>query len=503
MAFVSGERRGPPLSPRDVAKVAMLPLLALWFWQFHGRSIDDAYITLSYARSVAENQVWGMHPQLLSNSATSPLGVLTLAALIALRIPPEAAIWVLNLFLSGLALWSLGVLHSSLHPRAAWYAPTLTLLLLVTNPLLVSTLGLETYLSITLFLAAIALIVRGKLTGAAVVSSLLVLTRPDGLIPEAILLAEITRRGGSGRLWRLLIALLLPSLWFLWSWLVLGSLLPDTILIKKFQASWGSFDYLRGPLLYLRRYGPATMLALLPLSLVLLLPPGLLRSAQARTLLILGGIPPVLIFALYAVAEVPPYHWYYGFSLAAGIALVSLLSLHGDRLRIRLVAWVHCLIIMASIAFTLSYLHSRDVVPIQSNWGTVAEYRQIARDINQIQPQGSFVLDGELGVIQYFTTANALNEFSDRKLLQATSGTGKGPMVQRLLSWNKAHFKAPAIDRPGHRLRARQGSCELPNERLVKKWRTTNPWVDRQVQWCLIRLEQGAGEADQPKRPLT
>jgi hypothetical protein len=167
----------------------MLPLLALWFWQFHGRSIDDAYITLSYARSVAENQVWGMHPQLLSNSATSPLGVLTLAALIALRIPPEAAIWVLNLFLSALALWSLGVLHSSLHPRAAWYAPTLTLLLLVTNPLLVSTLGLETYLSITLFLAAIALIVRGKLTGAAVVSSLLVLTRPDGLIPEAILLA--------------------------------------------------------------------------------------------------------------------------------------------------------------------------------------------------------------------------------------------------------------------------------------------------------------------------
>ena len=489
MAFVSGARRDPPLSPRDVAKVAILPLLALWFWQFHGRSIDDAYITLAYARSVAENQVWGMHPQLLSNSATSPLGVLTLAALIALRIPPEAAIWVLNVALSGLALWSLGVLHASLQPRAAWYAPSLTLLLLVTNPLLVSSLGLETCLYITLFLAAIALLVRGRLSGAAVVSALLVLARPDGLIPAAILLAEITRRGRSGRLWRLLLALLLPALWFLWSWLVLGSLLPDTILIKKSQSSWGSFDYLRGPLLYLRRYGPATTLSLLPLSLLLVLPPGLLRSGPARTLLILGGLPPLVIFALYALAAVPPYHWYYGFSLAAWIALVSLLSLHGDRWRIRPVAWVHSLIILASITFTLSYLQGRDVVPIQSNWGTVAEYRQIARDINQIQPTGTFVLDGELGVIQYFTSANALNEFSDRQLLQATSGTGKGAIVQSLLAWNKAHFKAPVIEPPAHLLRARQGSCQLPNEPLVKRWRTANPWVDRPVQWCLIRLE--------------
>ena len=41
--------------------------------------IDDAYITLSYARNVAEHLHWGMIPTEESNTATSPLNVILLA----------------------------------------------------------------------------------------------------------------------------------------------------------------------------------------------------------------------------------------------------------------------------------------------------------------------------------------------------------------------------------------------------------------------------------------
>src|ERR1700758_4928325 len=41
--------------------------------------VDDAYITLSYVRNVAEHLHWGMIPAAESNTATSPLNVMLLA----------------------------------------------------------------------------------------------------------------------------------------------------------------------------------------------------------------------------------------------------------------------------------------------------------------------------------------------------------------------------------------------------------------------------------------
>src|SRR3954466_8147400 len=45
----------------------------------HRGLVDDAYITLSYARNVAEHLHWGMIPAEESNTATSPLNVILLA----------------------------------------------------------------------------------------------------------------------------------------------------------------------------------------------------------------------------------------------------------------------------------------------------------------------------------------------------------------------------------------------------------------------------------------
>jgi hypothetical protein len=46
--------------------------------------IDDAYITLDYARNFGLHLHWGLVPGLVDNTATSPLHVLVLAVLIAM-----------------------------------------------------------------------------------------------------------------------------------------------------------------------------------------------------------------------------------------------------------------------------------------------------------------------------------------------------------------------------------------------------------------------------------
>ena len=52
---------------------------AVMFYVAHRGLVDDAYITLSYARNVAEHLHWGMIPAEESNTATSPLNVVLLA----------------------------------------------------------------------------------------------------------------------------------------------------------------------------------------------------------------------------------------------------------------------------------------------------------------------------------------------------------------------------------------------------------------------------------------
>ena len=62
--------------------VAGIALLFCYWHLFSDRYIDDAYITLSYATTLAKSGIWGMAPDLTSNAATSPLNVILLAAII-------------------------------------------------------------------------------------------------------------------------------------------------------------------------------------------------------------------------------------------------------------------------------------------------------------------------------------------------------------------------------------------------------------------------------------
>ena len=80
-----GERASPLCGRWAGAWLAVVSLLAVAvYWLIKYSLIDDSYITLGYARNLAVHFHWGLIPQETANSATSPLNVLLLAALMDL-----------------------------------------------------------------------------------------------------------------------------------------------------------------------------------------------------------------------------------------------------------------------------------------------------------------------------------------------------------------------------------------------------------------------------------
>src|SRR5206468_742874 len=116
---------------------------------------------------------------------------------------------------------------------------------LLVNPLLLSTVGLEPYLTAALFAGLLRYGVARRAAAFGVVAGLCVLARPDTAV--VVIGAAL--------------AVTLP--WYVFSWFVLGSALPDT-LVMKVGESWSAYRFWNGPLLYLTVYPAATVLAFLP-----------------------------------------------------------------------------------------------------------------------------------------------------------------------------------------------------------------------------------------------
>jgi hypothetical protein len=96
-------------APWLCAAAALLAIGA--FWLVRLALIDDAYITLSYARNLATSLHWGLIPTEPANSATSPLNVVLLGAATALLRP-----------LAGVQpVWGLGIVFGGSAVAMAWW----------------------------------------------------------------------------------------------------------------------------------------------------------------------------------------------------------------------------------------------------------------------------------------------------------------------------------------------------------------------------------------------
>ena len=158
----------------------------------HRGLVDDAYITLSYVRNVAEHLHWGMIPTEESNTATSPLNVVLLALAtwvggVTGELRPVLGLGILTVALSAaMAVWAAQIARR-INVSGAWSLAVLALVF--ANPFVNSALVLEV-VPIAAFLTGLtARAVHGRRLAFGVLAGLLVLTRPDlGIVVAVVYL---------------------------------------------------------------------------------------------------------------------------------------------------------------------------------------------------------------------------------------------------------------------------------------------------------------------------
>jgi hypothetical protein len=399
---------------------------AAWFVMHHAL-VDDAFITLSYARTLAFHAQWGVVAGIPANTATSPLQVLLLAGLTVVVRDAVVAAGLLTALSLACIGWSLARVGRSFGAPAA---PYLAVAALATSPLLVSTIGLETYVALALLaLAAAALDDRRWIT-CGVIAGLLVLCRPDLVVVAALLVLLCGRHGL--RAAAAALAIYLP--WAAFAWMHLGSLIPDTWVFK-----YGGSGFAQGLLVHYTHEPVAIALSLLPALAGVLAVPVWLRQPVAR--LWAGGA--VLHVVALSALGTWIYHWYYGPAVGA-LTMLGCLAVARSLARGGFRWWVLAPTTLATVAVSAGFLvqHGvvRDRAPVSINWASEAQYRALAATI----PTGAVVQSpGEVGTLAYFCRCAVVDGLSDRGYLPGALDrllpTMPGP-VRTALDLNYRHL---------------------------------------------------------------
>ncbi|PRY18382.1 uncharacterized protein DUF2029 [Kineococcus rhizosphaerae] len=449
--------------------------------------IDDSYITLAYARNLAEHGHWGMTPGITSNAATSPLnvGLLALGFLLArpfAGVDGELALGVVTTLLVAVAAGCAGYVTRRAAISPAWAVAGLVVVL--ANPLLVSALGLEVVLLFTAMTALLAAGLAGRPVVFGVVAGLALLARLDTVV--FIVVLALACHGVRRRLPSAVLACCVVALpWFAASWYWLGSAIPDTFVIKTNQKNFGpDRTYLRG---LWTHYWPNTPVAvgvgvagaaigvLVLVVLVLLL---VRRRDGVRAGLIGLGVAGALYFGVYSVLGVPPYQWYYvppaaALSFVAVLGLGVLLRDRGRRVLtvgLSLAAVAGLGFSVPAAAFPLPWAYP----PVFGNFATPAEYHAIGARVGRIVGDERVQAPGEIGELAYSCDCEIVDQFSDPAVLQPLIDeriANADPVLARLLTWNYARRDpGPAQPTPWV-LRWRSAAVKPPQG--VAQWTTT------------------------------
>jgi hypothetical protein len=459
---------------------------------FHGRYVDDAYITLSYARGLGRSGVWGMHPGFPSNAATSPLNILLLALPVRLGLSALEAQLVLSAALVAAIGCTLLRLSRALFAAEGWgYVATA---LLFANPLLISTSGLETYLVIALWLAGCLAFLREWFVLLGLASGLLMMARPDGALFAVVASAMLLWRWPRAW-WRFLLpCAAVPAAWGLIAWRTLGSAIPDTFFLKLHERSWGDVGFANGLPLYFHVFPVAMGLSLIllptaPMALLLTRR----RAAWVSFCALTGGVA-MLHFLVYCQLQVPPFHWYYGMECCAAVLLgsVALWELARERAALRplvMGALVAMAVLGAAVSATVAVKTGQ--MPVETNWADTQQYREMAQWVNGRVQGRPFQLNGELGVIEYSSDSEGISNFTDRKILQeAAAQHAPGTLTRRLMDENMRYLKMPDAVAVAGTL-----TTECPvNRSYVKTWTVRSSWRQG-MRWCWMDSSDGMTES--------
>jgi hypothetical protein len=406
--------------------------------------IDDAHIAMCYARALATSGTWGMYPGHVANAATSPLNVMALAAVggVVRSFPLAAEIVAI------LSFWTVFLVASSIG-RTLFGSPALGVVALVavaTNPSVLAAVGLEGPLVAALMTATIWAVVHERWGTCGALLGLLVLARMDALLLATIVVPTCVARGAPVR--RMLGAFAAVTLpWFLFSWIALGSFVPDTFFLKTAQR-WGSgARFLDGPALYYRAFPFASVAS------VLLLPaapfaffgaPAVRRIAWTLTAYAAA------ILVAYALLGPPPCPWYFLQEIIP-IALVAAFGVVEASRRFGRAS----LVLGAAPAAALAWALASQPFPLREqlinvNWGTPERYASIGRAVGAAtNPDDVIAAHAELGTVAFYSERRLVNEFSDQacsdEILDRAEYAGRG-WARWLVAFNFAwrETKAPA-----------------------------------------------------------
>ncbi|MGH3670537.1 MAG: hypothetical protein ACRDSH_07855 [Pseudonocardiaceae bacterium] len=449
--------------------------------------IDDAYISLDYARNVAFHLHWGVIEQQTSNTATSPLNVWLLAGVTALVRQPVAAAGVILMASSAAtAVWSARTAQLLGLSRIL---PVLTVGGLLADPLLASTIGLETYLAASLIVGLSYCAVAARPAAAGVLAGLLVLTRPDLVVFAVVaVLGVAALRRRAVLVTGIAIGVALP--WYLVSWRLLGSALPGTFLLKTGGERWGGvYDFANGLQLYRLAFPTATVLAAVPAALGVLclaawITPALRRGVPGGVAVpVVTGIGGLAHFVVFSALGTAPYHWYYGPSLAGLISCAAFTAAAvpaavrvAPRVLGVLAAAPVAVVAILSAGFALSQGVPWAAAPITTNWALASQYQRIGTELAGEVARQTIASPGEIGTLAYYCRCAIVDAFSDRGTMNQVIQERErraGPVQRPLLQINyRYNDRTVRPSRPTLILQYQPAQrAEAPDQ-----WNVDSPW---------------------------
>ncbi len=297
---------------------AVIVYIAFLDWAY-----DDPFITYRYAQNLAEGLGFVYNPGERILSTTTPLFTLLLSFfhLFTSEVHHFAnLIGAISLVSGGLLLFDLSRSWNS--QLVGWTG----LLLYPTFPLVVSTLGSETPLYITLCIGGFAFYARKRYLLTAILTALACLARPDGvLVPIIISIDYLIRRPNRVPWNSILIFSVILISWGVFAWIYFGFPVPVTLAVKQQQGSMEiSQRFAEGFITILQGYLNKQYILMVILAFT-----GVLYALWKRRVWIIFLIWTILYFIAYSILGVSRYFWYYaplvpGFVISTGLGLMAI-----------------------------------------------------------------------------------------------------------------------------------------------------------------------------------
>jgi hypothetical protein len=425
---------------------------------------DDAYITLSYAKNLALSGEWALVPGMPANSATSPLNVGLLGGITALtRLSggphPVLALGALTVVTAAALGWGWARLA-----RAFGFGIGVGLIgtaVVLLNPFLLSAMGLEVLLVPAVLVWLVVCATERRPVPYGVVSGVALLTRLDlVLFVVVIALCTPALRRALGR--AVLAAVVVAGPWYLFSWIVFGSAVPDTLLIKRTQDGlFGPWSYFTGPVMYylgrsivvLLSFGPAVVGLVAWFTLLAARSAARWRDFPAVGPLLGLGAGGIAYYGVYSLLGVGPYHWYFVPPIVSlGMFAVAAFGLWLARTRSHreLLARgpLTALGVVVALLLGVVAVDVKQGVPwpspvIFGNWASARDYARVGTALGDRVGEATVRAPGEIGTLAYFCECRIVDVFSDRgqvaDLLRRRIARA-GPVTEALLRVNYLWF---------------------------------------------------------------